>query len=66
MEKYEVPHHLTNREALTVLSFVIKHVGSGSCNLWSLRKFTLSGSCNLWSLKNFTSAYLFQIAQEKS
>ena len=26
----------------------------------------MSGSCNLWSLKKFTNAYLFQIAQEKS
>ena len=24
------------------------------------------GQCNLWSLKKFTSAYLFQIAREKS
>ena len=26
----------------------------------------MSGSCNLWSLKKCTSAYLLQIAQEKS
>ena len=25
-----------------------------------------TGSCNLWSLKKCTSAYLFQIAREKS
>ena len=24
------------------------------------------GECNLWSLKKFTSAYLFQIARQKS
>ena len=66
MEKYEIAHHLTNKEALTEFCFVVKHVGGGSCNLWSLGKFTLSSSCNLWSLKNFTSAYLSQVAREKS
>ena len=52
-EKYEIAHYLTNREALTVLCSVVKHAGSGACNLWSLRKFTLSSSCNSWSLTKF-------------
>ena len=29
MKKYEIAHHLTNREALIVLCSVVKHAGSG-------------------------------------
>ena len=44
-------------------------VSSAIRNKWARVNFLRlpnTGSCNLWSLKKFTSAYLFQIAGEKS
>ena len=34
--------------------------------IWNDKTNKITGECNLWSLKKLTSAYLFQIAWEKS